>query len=37
MAAIELRFLSVAFGYAYQLDVVQPKLSTQRAVFGVVF
>ncbi len=37
MAGIELRFLSVALGYAYQLDVIHPKLSTQRALFGVVF
>lgn len=37
MASIELKLLSLELGYGFHLDVNHPKLSTQRAVLGVVF
>jgi S1-C subfamily serine protease len=37
MAAAGVRLLNIEAGYAYQLDVIQPELSTQRVLLGVVF
>jgi S1-C subfamily serine protease len=37
MASLEVKFLSLEIGYAFHLDVHHPKLSTQRAVLGIVF
>ncbi len=37
MLGADIKLLSVELGYAFQLDVLHPKLSTQRVIAGVTF
>jgi S1-C subfamily serine protease len=37
MAAASIRLLNLEAGYAFHLDVIQPELSTQRVILGLVF